>query len=365
MGKLFSSAMLGSRTLANRVILAPVAQYASQDGIVQPWHEQHYGHLACTGVAAVTIEATSVSPDGRATLGCLGLWNDVQLVALMQLMQRLKSYSSVPIGIQLNHAGRKSAALPPWEGGAVSLLNGWRTSAPSALPWGRCWPVPRALDRTEMRCIAGKFTDAAERADEAGVDYIEINSARGYLLHSFLSPLSNKRTDEFGGSLENRMRFPLEVIRSIRKTLPSNKPLGVCVNASDLAGGGWDIGDACEYANKLVSEGVDYISVASGGVCEGIDGGEAYENLEFSRLIREVAGCPVVCTGHVPEPLTAEAMIADEQCDFLALGRAFIADDRWVVRAASVLAETVVLPPQYAVAPTEKWSFVDFWCDAP
>ncbi|MDH0639608.1 MULTISPECIES: oxidoreductase [Pseudomonas] len=364
MGKLFSSAMLGSRTLENRIIVAPVAQHASRDGTIQPWHEQHYGHLSCTGVAAVTIEATSVSPDGRATPGSLGLWNDVQLVALMQFMQRLKSYSPVPVGIQLDHAGRKSVASPPWEGGAVSLLNGWKTSAPSAIPWGRRWPVPRALDWADIRRIVKQFIDATERADEAGVDYIEINSARGYLLHSFLSPLSNKRTDEFGGGLENRMRFPLQVIRSIRKALPSGKPLGVCINASDLVRGGWDIGEACEYAGKLVSEGVDYISVASGGVSE--DAGDAvYENSEFSRSIRDVAGCPVVCTGHVPEPLAAEAMVAGGQCDFLALGRSFIADDRWLVRAASALAEGVVLPPQYTVASTEKWPFADFWCDAP
>ncbi|SFQ31514.1 NADH:flavin oxidoreductase/NADH oxidase [Pseudomonas borbori] len=357
MSQLFTPHALGKLTLKNRLIVAPMCQYSAKSGFVQPWHEQHLGHLACSGAAAVTIEATAVSEEGRVTHGCLGLWSDEQAATLGQLVGRVRDYSDAAIGIQLNHAGRKGSALPPWEGGKpMSGDQAWQTLAPTALPWGEAWPTPAALGIADMQRIAGAFVVAARRAVEAGLDYIEIHSAHGYLLHSFLSPISNRREDVYGGSLENRMRFPLMVVKAVRKAIPESMTLGMRINGSDWLDEGWKIEDAQVYAVKLEQSGVDYISVSSGGACQGVryDNKPAYQ-AHMAAAVRKKVTCSVVCAGLIADANLAESMVAEQQSDFIALGRAILDDPRWPVRAARKLDCDLQMPQQYMLASPGYW----------
>ncbi|VVQ15319.1 NADH:flavin oxidoreductase/NADH oxidase [Pseudomonas fluorescens] len=357
MSELFQPHALGKLPLKNRLIVAPMCQYSAKEGVVQPWHEQHLGHLACSGAAAVTIEATAVCAEGRVTHGCLGLWDDNQAAALGQLVARVRDYSDVAIGIQLNHAGRKGSTLAPWEGGKPMVeAQAWQTLAPSMLPWGEAWPVPAALDVSGMQRIVESFVAAAKRAVAADLDYIEIHSAHGYLLHSFLSPISNHRDDRYGGTLQGRMRFPLEVVEAVRKAIPSGMTLGVRINGSDWLDEGWCIEDAQVYAVKLEKAGVDYISVSSGGACQGVryDNKPAYQ-AHMAAAVREKVSCAVVCAGLIADAELAHSIIVESQADFIALGRTLLDDPRWPVRAARTLNCNLPLPQQYLLASPGYW----------
>ncbi|MDH0639610.1 MULTISPECIES: NADH:flavin oxidoreductase/NADH oxidase [Pseudomonas] len=357
MSQLFTPHPLGRLSLKNRLVVAPMCQYSAKDGVVQPWHEQHLGHLACSGAAAVTIEATGVAEEGRVTHGCLGLWNDEQMSALGQLVGRVRDYSDAAIGIQLNHAGRKGSALPPWEGGKPMEpgQGGWETLAPSALPWGTAWPTPSALDADGIRRITEAFAAAAARAARAGLDYIEIHSAHGYLLHAFLSPISNQRDDAYGGSLENRMRFPLAVVEAVRKAVP-DLTLGIRINGSDWLDEGWSLEDAAVYAGRLERAGVDYISVSSGGACQGVryDNKPAYQ-VHMASSVRRHVSCPVICAGLIADAELAEGIIAERQADFIALARTVLDDPRWPVHAARQLQADLRMPRQYMLAGPGYW----------
>lgn len=358
MSQLFTPHSLGKLALKNRLVVAPMCQYSAKSGIAQPWHEQHLGHLACSGAAALTIEATAVCEEGRVTHGCLGLWNDEQMSALSQLLTRVRDYSDIPIGIQLNHAGRKASAMPPWEGGKPMQEQGWQTLAPSALPWGEEWPTPVALDRKGMERITAAFAAAAVRAAKAGVDYIEIHCAHGYLLHSFLSPISNHRDDEYGGSRENRMRFPLEVVTAVRKAVPE-LTLGIRINGSDWLDGGWSIEDASAYAVCLEEAGIEYISVSSGGARQGIryDNKPAYQ-VEMATAIRQHVSCPVICAGLIADDTLAQSIVAEQKSDFIALGRVLLDDPRWPVRAARKQQADLQMPKQYILASPGYWPLI-------
>ncbi|GAC1619758.1 MAG: NADH:flavin oxidoreductase/NADH oxidase [Nevskia sp.] len=358
MSFLFSAARLGSLALRNRVIVAPMCQYSGVDGLTQPWHAQHLGHLATSGAAALTLEATAVAPEGAITHGCLGLWNDDQRDALAKTLAALRSYAAIPIGIQLAHAGRKASALRPWEGGRP--LNGaqgaWTTVAPSALAWGEGWPVPEALDEAGLARIVKAFADAAVRADHAGLDFIELHAAHGYLMHAFLSPLANQRQDRYGGSRENRMRFPLAIVEAVRAVWPRAKTLGLRINGSDWVDGGWTLDDATAFGRELLARGVDYLSVSSGGTRAGIAITlvPGYQ-VPFAAAIRKALGCPVIAAGLIADPAHAEAIVAEGQADFVALARALLDDPRWPQHAAASLKAELPTPPQYQLAMPGKW----------
>lgn len=357
MSQLFTSRALGKLHLKNRLVVAPMCQYSARSGVVQPWHEQHLGHLACSGTAAVTIEATGVTEEGRVTHGCLGLWNDEQMSSLKQLVARLRDYSDVALGIQLNHAGRKGSALPPWQGGKpMSPEQGaWETLAPSARSWGAEWPTPMALDADGIRRITEAFATAAVRAGKAGLDYVEIHCAHGYLLHAFLSPISNQRDDDYGGSLDNRMRFPLAVVEAVRKAIP-DLTLGIRINGSDWLEEGWGLTDAATYAGRLEQAGVDYISVSSGGACQGVryDSKPAYQ-VHMASAVRKHVSCPVICAGLIADAELAEGIIAEQQADFIALARTVLDDPRWPVHAARKLQADLPMPKQYMLAGPGYW----------
>lgn len=357
MSQLFTSHALGKLHLKNRLVVAPMCQYSARSGLIQPWHEQHLGHLACSGAAALTIEATGVTEEGRVTHGCLGLWNDEQMLSLGRLIGRLREYSDTAIGIQLNHAGRKGSALPPWQGGKPMgrEQGGWETLAPSARPWGAEWPTPMALDAEGIHRIIESFSAAAVRAAKVGLDYIEIHSAHGYLLHAFLSPISNQRDDAYGGSLENRMRFPLAVVEAVRKVIP-DLTLGIRINGSDWLDEGWSLEDAAIYAVRLEQAGVDYLSVSSGGACQGVryDSKPAYQ-VHMASAVRKHVSCPVICAGLIADAELAEGIIAEQQADFIALARTVLDDPRWPVRAARKLQVDLSLPRQYMLAGPGYW----------
>ncbi|MDB5987858.1 MAG: namA [Nevskia sp.] len=358
MSALFSPARLGKLDASNRIVVAPMCQYSAMDGIVQPWHEQHLGHLANSGAGILTMEATAVEPNGAITHGCLGLWNDEQALALQQMIERLRSFAELPIGIQLAHAGRKASAHAPWNGGQpLSAAEGaWQTFAPSPIAWGNGWPLPSALDESGIARIVQAFVQAAVRADRAGLDFVELHSAHGYLMHAFLSPIANQRDDRYGGSLENRLRFPLEVVRAVRAVWPTTKTFGLRINGTDWLEGGWTVEDAIVYGRRLLDAGVDYLSVSSGGARGGIAIKlEPGYQVPFAEAARKALGCPIICAGLIADPQHAEAIVAGGQADFVALARALLDDPRWPVRAARRLSATAELPHQYQLAAPGRW----------
>lgn len=358
MSHLFSPFRLGNVNLANRIIVAPMCQYSASHGNIRPWHEQHLGHLMCSGAGAVTIEATAVEPIGRVTEGCLGLWDDLQESLLADMIQRLRTYSSTPIGIQLNHAGRKASAAPPWDGGKPLLQDiAWTTVAPSAIPWDSGWPVPEELSIESMERIEEAFVTSALRAERANVDFIELHGAHGYLIHSFLSPISNQRNDEFGGDLANRMRYPLRILAAVRKALSPSTTLGMRINGTDWLEQGWSVDDAKAFAMEAEKFGLNYLSVSSGGACGRVRyPQEPGYQLKFANQVRSATShIPVTCAGLINDPMLAEEVISTNTADFIALGRAFLNDPRWPIHAAQALESNASIPRQYQAISPGKW----------
>lgn len=336
--------------LPNRVVVSPMAQYSAQDGVATDWHLMHMGTLAVSGAGLVIIEATSIGPDARVSPYCLGLWSDQHEEALGRIIGFCKQHGGARLGIQLMHSGRKGSVGAPWEGQheLSPACGGWRTLSPSAVPYpGRS--APQALTREQLQAVRERYVAAAERADDIGFDLLEIHNAHGYLLHSFLSPLSNVRTDEYGGSLDNRMRFPLEVFRSLRDAWPQHKPLGVRISATDWADGGWTLEDSVVFARELRAAGCDYITASSGGTTneQEIPVGPGYQ-LPFAERIRSDASIPTMGVGLITQPEQAEAALARGQVDLVALGRAMMYQPRWTWQAAERLGADAYFPPQYA-----------------
>ena len=360
MSQLFSPRAVGPLTLRNRVVVAPMCQYSAIDGVPQPWHHQHLGRLAISGAALVIVEATGVEAAGRITPGDTGLWNDAQEAAFADILKGVRTYSDTPVGIQLAHAGRKASTTPPWQGGrALTPEEGaWTTSAPSAIPFKPEWHTPAALDEAGMQRVIDAFTTSAGRALRAGFDMVELHAAHGYLLSEFLSPVSNTRTDDYGGSPENRMRFPLRVAQALRDAWPRDKALGARFNGSDWVEGGIALEEVQAFGKALHAIGYDYLHLSSGGNVARADipGGEPGYQLRFAEAVKAaVPEATVMAVGMIYDPHQAEAIIAGGQADLVALARAALDDPHWAHHAAVALGADEGLPLQYQRAGDRTW----------
>lgn len=339
----------GSIKLPNRIVIAPMCQYSAEDGEATDWHLMHWGNLLNGGAAMFTIEATAVLPEGRITPNCLGLWDartEDKLGATLQRARKLAPHTVVCI--QLAHAGRKGSSAVPWKGGQLldAAHGGWQPVAPSSLPQLPGETAPIAMDPAAMERVREAFVAAAKRADAMGIDAIELHAAHGYLLHQFLSPLSNQRSDSYGGSLENRMRFPLEVFAAVRAVFQG--VLGVRVSVSDWVEGGLDVAQSTVFAQALKSIGCDFIHVSSGGVSpqQKITVGPGYQ-VPFARQIRAATGMATTAVGLITGAQQAEAILQAGDADLIALARAFLYQPRWAWLAAAALGGEVQASPAY------------------
>ena len=355
MPQLFAPFRLRSLALPNRIVVSPMCQYSAVEGRAQPWHTVHLGRLALSGAALVLIEATAVEPAGRISPGCLGLYDNATEAALAEVLRTVRSVSGTAIGIQLGHAGRKASTGRPWEGGAQipADAGGWTPVAPSAAPMADADAPPHALERDEMDAIEARFLDAVLRADRLGLEAIEIHAAHGYLLHQFLSPIANRREDEYGGSLENRMRWPLKVFASMRAAWPAHKPMGLRVSATDWleqlpAAERFDLPDAIEFARRCAALGADWIDASSGGISlqQKVQVGPGYQ-VPFAEAIRREAKIPVMAVGLITEPQQAEEIVASGRADMVALARGLLYDPHWPWHAAAALGGHIEAPRQY------------------
>jgi 2,4-dienoyl-CoA reductase-like NADH-dependent reductase (Old Yellow Enzyme family) len=356
--QLFTPFALRGLTLPNRVVVAPMCQYSADDGSATDWHMMHLGSFAISGAGLLMIEATAVERPGRITHTCLGLYSDSNELALEHVLAACRRLGNTPIGIQLAHAGRKASAQPPWEGGR-SLKpeqDSWPTVAPSAIPLDAGWQTPREATEADLARIRNAFVEATRRAERLGLDLVEAHCAHGYLLHEFLSPLSNKRTDRYGGSAENRMRYPLEVLEAMRAAWPERKPLGIRISATDWLEDGFTIEDAVVFAREVKARGVDYICASSGGISlkASIPIGPDYQ-VPLAQRIRREAGIATRAVGLIADPHQAERIVSSGEADMVAMARAFLDDPRWVWHAAETLGGTASYPPQYARARADIW----------
>ena len=314
------------------------------------WHLMHLGQFAVAGFGLVFVEATGVEAEGRITPGCTGLYSDENERSMEKVVRFFRDFGSAKIGIQLAHAGRKASADVPWNGGApLSPDKGaWETSGPSAIAYDSGWHMPTALDDAGMDRIRMAFQQAARRSVRLGFDVIEIHAAHGYLLHQFMSPLSNQRDDRYGGSLENRLRFPLEVFDLVRKEVPDGTPVGIRISATDWVPDSWDVEDAVVLAGELLQRGCAFMDVSSGGNSpkQKIAVGPGYQ-AKFAAAIKQRTGMTTLAVGKITEPIQAETILATGQADMVALARGALYDPRWPWHAAQTLGESATFPPQY------------------
>ncbi len=357
--KLFSPLELGGITLPNRIAVAPMCQYSAEDGVATDWHMMHLGSMAMSGAGLVVLEASSVEAIGRITPGDLGIYSDACEAALARLLPALRRWGTTPaIGIQLAHAGRKASAQRPWEGGGPLGADEqpWQTVAPSAIPFGPKWHTPTALDHAGLARVRDAFVASAERAHRVGFDAIELHGAHGYLLHEFLSPISNRREDDYGGTREKRWRFPIEVAEAVRAVWPRNKILGIRLSASDWAEHGLSIDDTVDFLNALKPVGIDYVCASSGGIDSSIrvPFGPNYQ-VGFAARIKRDTGLVTRAVGLIVDPHQAEEIIATGQADQVALARAFLDEPRWGWRAAEALGADIAYPPQYERTKPALW----------
>jgi NADPH2 dehydrogenase len=350
MSALFSPIKLRGLSLANRIMVAPMCQYSAVNGEANDWHFTHINTLALSGAAMFCIEATAVEASGRITPGCLGLWNDATEAALKPIIASVRKHSNTAIAIQLAHAGRKGSSHKPWDGGQQIPLaqGGWKTEGPSELPHKEGEAPPHAFDAQGLARVREAFVAASRRAMRLGIDAIEVHGAHGYLLDQFLSPISNKRTDQYGGSLPNRMRYPLEVFDAIRAAVPAEMPVGIKISATDWVEGGFDLPQAIEFALELKQRGVDWIDVSSGGVSplQKIPLSPGYQ-VPLAQGIKHATGVTTMAVGLITEPKQAEEIVASGKADMVALARGMLYDPRWGWHAAAELGGQVVAPPQY------------------
>lgn len=347
---LFSPFRLRSLELANRIVVSPMCQYSAEHGNATSWHIAHLGQLALSGPAMVILEATAVEPLGRITHGCLGLYSDENEQALKTVVEHCRRYGNAKLGIQLSHAGRKGSVSKPWEG--VSALGpeqgAWQTVSASALQMDSHSAMPRAATREDIAAIKKSFADATARAARLGFDALELHAAHGYLLHQFWSPVSNQRTDEYGGTRDKRMRLVLEIFELMRAVWPADRPLGVRLSSTDWLEGGNTLEDTVALARELKARGCDWIDASSGGISpqQKIALGPGYQ-VPFAEAIRRQLGMPTIAVGLITQPQQAEAIIAEGKADLVALARAMLYDPRWTWHAADVLGATAWMPPQY------------------
>ncbi|MCB1802728.1 MAG: NADH:flavin oxidoreductase/NADH oxidase [Gammaproteobacteria bacterium] len=348
--RLFQPLALRGATLHNRIVVSPMCQYSAVDGCARDWHLMHLGSHAVAGNGMLIMEMTNVAPEGRITPACMGLYNDACEHSLMRVIGFCKANSQSVLAIQLAHAGRKASTQPPWKGRAPLLptAGGWQPLAPSALAASGDDPVPRAMSGSDIERLIEDFAAATRRALRIGFDAIELHAAHGYLLHQFLSPLSNRRNDEFGGSLENRMRLPLAVFDAVRTVWPDERPLGVRISATDWVDGGWDLAQSLVFARELQARGCDWIDVSSGGLSpkQQVIDGPGYQ-VPFAATIKRETDMAVMAVGRITEPQQAEDIISSGQADMVALARGMLYDPRWAWHAADALGGEVSYPNQY------------------
>jgi 2,4-dienoyl-CoA reductase-like NADH-dependent reductase (Old Yellow Enzyme family) len=351
MAALFTPIQVSSIKLANRIVIAPMCQYSAVDGCMTDWHLIHLGQLAISGAALLTIEATAVLPEGRITYADVGLWDDATETAMAAVLASIRRWSDMPLAIQLSHAGRKASTERPWDGGTQippDHAHGWPTVAPSALPFAAGEHPPFALDREGMFRIRDAFVAAARRAGRLGFDAVQIHGAHGYLIHQFLSPLSNRREDEYGGTLENRMRFPLEVFDAVREAYPAERPVTMRVSGTDWVDGGWDIEQTICFASELGKRGCAAIHVSSGGLDprQQIPVGPSYQ-VPLARAVKATTHLPVIAVGLITDFEQAEAIIGTGDADMIALARTMLYNPRWPWHAAAHFGARVRAPNQY------------------
>ena len=351
MSKLFTPFRVGALELANRIVIAPMCQYSAVNGCMTDWHVIHLGHLALSGAGLLTIEATAVLPEARITYADVGLWNDAMEAAIARTLESIRHWSDMPIAIQLAHAGRKASTEVPWKGGVQippDHPNGWQTVAPSAIPYEDGGEPPVALDRDGLTRVREAFATAAQRAARLGIDAVQIHCAHGYLLHEFLSPLSNRRDDEYGGSSENRMRFPLEVFDAVRAAFPAERAVSMRVSGTDWADGGWDIDQTIAFAQALEARGCAAIHVSSGGLTpsQQIPVGASYQ-VPLARAVKKATRIPVIAVGLITEFEQAEAIVGTGDADLIALARTILYNPRWPWHAAAHFGAHVKAPEQY------------------
>jgi len=349
--RLFSAMHLGGLGLRNRIVISPMCQYAAQNGAATAWHSVHIGNLLLSGAGLAFVEATAVSVDGRITKNCLGLYDDATEEALQRVVQTARQVSDTPLGIQLSHAGRKASSRLPWEGGGLlpPTEGAWPRHAPSAVAGKDGDPPPQAMSVQDMDLVIAHYCDAAARAVRIGFDCIELQMAHGYLMHQFLSPLSNLRSDAFGGPIENRIRFPLAVFRAVRETVGSAIPVGVRVSATDWVDEGWDIAQTTVFAQALEAAGCDFIDVSSGGLSprQRIVAQPGYQVGFAAHLKAALDRMPVIAVGQITQPRQAERIIEQGQADLVAIARGALYDPRWPWRAAAELGASVRAPLQF------------------
>jgi 2,4-dienoyl-CoA reductase-like NADH-dependent reductase (Old Yellow Enzyme family) len=352
MSELFSVLSLRGLEFRNRVFVSPMCQYSSRDGLANDWHMVHLGSRAVGGAALVCAEATAVSPEGRISPADAGLWSDAHAEALRPVAAFIKSQGAVA-AVQLAHAGRKASTDAPWRGGGPlsESEGGWQTLAPSAVPFAEGHPVPREMSAEDIGAVVSQFRDTAARALAAGFEVVELHMAHGYLLHEFLSPLSNLREDDYGGGFERRVRFPLRVTEAVREVWPERLPLFVRISATDWAEGGWDLEQSIEFSKMLKAAGVDLVDCSSGGLVPGvkIPAGPGYQ-VTFAAAVRERAGVATGAVGMITEPRQAEEIIARGRADAVLLARAMLRDPYWTLHAAKALGVKAPWPVQYGRA---------------
>jgi len=358
MSKLFTPIQLGGITLPNRIAIAPMCQYSASDGSMGDWHMMHLGSLACSGAGLLVIEATGVTREGRISHGCTGLYSDDNEAAMKRVVDACRRLGKLAIGVQLAHAGRKASVSYPWLGGKPLGRDEspWQTEGPSAIPHDEGWHVPREMSEADIKRMVDAFARAAMRAQRIGLDAIEMHAAHGYLVHQFLSPLSNARKDRYGGSLENRMRAPLEVAAALRASWPKERCLGARITASDWVEGGFGVADAVAFAVQLKRTGFDYACVTSGGVAarQRITVVPGYQ-VPFAEAVKKGSGIATRAVGMIAGVEQAEEIIASGKADMVALARGFLDNPRWVWHAAERLGAKVDVPPQYSRAIASAW----------
>ena len=356
---LFSPIDLAGLPLANRLVVSPMCQYSGDDGCANDWHLMHLGMLANSGAGLVVVEATHVERSGRITHGCLGLYSDENEAAMARVINSARRAGTAKFGIQIAHAGRKASAQKPWEG-PIALKAGqdpWDTIAASPLPWGEGWHTPREATEADMTRVRDAFVASTQRALRIGFDEIELHMAHGYLLHGFLSPISNKRTDQYGGSMENRLRFPLSIARAVRAIVPKGVPLGARITGSDWREDGLTPDDAVVVAKALKAEGIDFICVSSGGALSAIrNPTEAGYNVPMAAKVKKEAGIATRAVGAIIDPKHAEQIVASGEADMVAAARIFLDDPHWGWHAAKALGADVPRPVQYARAGPALWA---------
>ena len=349
---LFSPLKIREVELRNRIAVSPMCQYSSRDGLPGDWHLVHLGSRAVGGAGMVTVEATAVTPEGRISPADSGLWCDAQAEAFRRITAFVQARGATP-AIQLAHAGRKASTAPPWQGGAPLAPDsgGWTPVAPSAIPFAEGHPLPRALSLAEIGAVVAAFAAAARRAHAAGFRVLELHMAHGYLGHEFLSPLANRREDDYGGSFDNRVRFALDTAAAVRAAWPASLPLFVRLSATDWIEGGWDADQSVELARRLKALGVDLVDCSSGGIVPGakIPVGPGYQTA-FAERVRREAGIATAAVGMITAPAQAEHILRSGQADLVMLAREMLRDPYWPLHAAKALGADIAWPPQYARA---------------